>query len=352
MQCVECGGGRKNKKKKKRKREIIMNQPQSPNQPYFAAFKSEFSGIQVKYNPFLANRLAFTCAQNFGIVGKGKLIILDLLPDHQMKPVKILEHKDAVFDCSWAEVNQKLILSGCGNGEILLWDVDLEKVVSQLNGHVGEVQTLECSHKNQNLLLSAGIDSNIIVWDFLQGKQLQTLQKSHMKGIYQTTWHPNNQNLFASVGADGMLKIWDLKSEMNQKLVAGIKAHIGDVLSCDFSKYDEIIATASTDKSIKLWDLRKLQIPVHVLQGHRYPVRKIKFSPHQPNILASGSYDMNVNIWNTEEKLKPLLITHKQHTEFVIGIDFNLFQEKQIATAGWDGRVLVWDWDQQQPQIK
>lgn len=280
-----------------------MNQPVNIKQPYFAAFKSEFSGIQVKYSPFLDYRLAFTCAQNFGIAGKGKLIILDLLPEHQMKPVKVLEHKDAVFDCSWTEMNPKLIASGCGNGVILIWDVEQEKVVMELPGHKGEVQSLECSHKISNILLSAGADSSLMVWDFTKGQPVHVLPNSHQRGIYQTTWHPNNQNLFASVGSEGGLKIWDLKSDPKNMLVAGIKAHNGDALSCDFSKYDEIIATASTDKLIKLWDLRKLQLPIHVLQGHRYPVRKVRFSPHQPNILASGSYDMNVNIWDTANKL-------------------------------------------------
>ena len=33
---------------------------------------------------------------------------------------------------------------------------------------------------------------------------------------------------------------------------------MSDILSCDFNKYDEIIATGSTDKTIRIWDLRKL----------------------------------------------------------------------------------------------
>ena len=42
---------------------------------------------------------------------------------------------------------------------------------------------------------------------------------------------------------------------------------------------------------------------------------------------------------------------HKKHTEFVIGLDFNLFQKRLIASTGYDGRMLVWNWDQPQPEI-
>lgn len=65
-----------------------------------------------------------------------------------------------------------------------------------------------------------------------------------------------NDNLFASVGVDGSLKMWDLKNP--KSLIAAIRAHAADVLSCDFSKYEEVIATSSADKTIKLWDVRKL----------------------------------------------------------------------------------------------
>ena len=94
-----------------------------------------------------------------------------------------------------------------------------------------------------------------------------------------------------------------------------------------------------------------MKIPVNVLTGHRYPIRKIKFSPFFGNILASGSYDMNVNIYDISKPASPLLIKHAQHTEFVCGLDFNMFSEKMIGTCSWDGRILIWPYDMPQPMI-
>ncbi len=49
--------------------------------PYQSVFTSNFSGMSVKFSPFNPNLLAFTTADNFGVVGKGKLFILELCPD-------------------------------------------------------------------------------------------------------------------------------------------------------------------------------------------------------------------------------------------------------------------------------
>lgn len=78
-----------------------------------------------------------------------------------------------------------------------------------------------------------------------------------------------------------------------------IHAHTNEVLSMDFNKYENFVATASTDNTIKVWDLRATtDSPIMILAGHQLAVRRIKFSPFHANILASASYDMSVLVWD------------------------------------------------------
>ena len=118
---------------------------------------------------------------------------------------------------------------------------------------------------------------------------------AHNGICYQGVWHPINPNLFSSVGSDGLLKLYDLNSP--DKIIGNYPVHDGEVISCDFNKYEEQIVTGSTDKTLKVWvisslfkkDLRMMAQPIGILAGHRYPVKKLRCSPHDPNIVGSVS---------------------------------------------------------------
>lgn len=75
--------------------------------------------------------------------------------------------------------------------------------------------------------------------------------------------------------------------------------HLHEVLSVDWDKYTDVIATASVDTTIATWDIRNPGKPLQKFHGHNMAIRRVKFSPFESNVLASASYDMSVNIWDT-----------------------------------------------------
>jgi hypothetical protein len=55
--------------------------------------------MSVKFNPFDPKRVAISCCDNFGIVGKGKLLVMDMeVMGGPMKVITIFEEHDAIFD--------------------------------------------------------------------------------------------------------------------------------------------------------------------------------------------------------------------------------------------------------------
>lgn len=155
-------------------------------------------------------------------------------------------------------------------------------------------------------------------------------------------------DIMASCGDDGTCRIWDIKTQKN---VLAIAAHQNQVMCCDFNKYEDIVVTGSADKTLKLWDLRNVSRPLEILFGHRYPVKKAKFSPFNRDLILSCSYDMTVQVWNMADPIKMLSRTFDRHHEFVSGIDWSQHLENLVASASWDQKVYVWNIGGPQPFI-
>ena len=154
-------------------------------------------------------------------------------------------------------------------------------------------------------------------------------------------WHPTHESIFGSCSGDQTCRVWDLRSGKNVKK---IHAHNAEVLSMDFNKYENFVATSGTDNMIKVWDLRATtDVPIMTLTEHVMAVRRVKFSPYHANILASASYDMSVIMWdcNTQQPMNRF----DHHSEFVTGLDFSMHAEGVLATASWDKTVSMFSLD-------
>jgi len=155
--------------------------------------------------------------------------------------------------------------------------------------------------------------------------------------------------------------------------VLTVPASGAELITLDWNKYRPfVLATAGVDKMVKVWDCRMVQnaqpgaqavggLCEVQLPGHEYGVRKVQWSPHRPDILATASYDMTcrmyVNLcnrykyrqsnaacrWSTNPTAggSNLLRVHDSHTEFVAGCSWSLYDEGLLASCGWDGKLCV-----------
>ncbi|CAG8555029.1 20627_t:CDS:2 [Racocetra persica] len=252
-------------------------------------FRTEgYNGYSLQFSPFFESKISCATAANFGLVGNGRLFILNTgVGPNGVEIERIYDTKDGLYDCSWSEVNENQVVTASGDGSIMLWDTTLmDFPIKKWKEHQREVYSV-----HWNLIKKDSF------WHPEAPQSLSTFSE-HTACVYSTIWSPYNPDVFGSASGDSTFKIWDVKVPRSAQT---IRAHHSEILSLDWNKYQEnvIVTGGSVDRILKVWDLRSLNREITCLRGHRYAIRRVKCSPHDGNIIASASYDMTVRLWNT-----------------------------------------------------
>ncbi|MDY6806642.1 MAG: ribosome assembly protein 4 [Cyanobacteriota bacterium] len=152
----------------------------------------------------------------------------------------------------------------------------------------------------------------------------------HEGWVWGVSFSPDGE-LIASASSDNTVKLWSREG----KLLQTLSGHEAEVLGVSFSPDGESIASASSDNTVKLWS-REGKL-LQTLSGHEGPVNGVSFSP-DGELIASASRDKTVKLWSPQGKL---LQTLSGHEDSVWGVSFSPDGEL-IASASRDKTVKLW----------
>lgn len=151
--------------------------------------------------------------------------------------------------------------------------------------------------------------------------------------ILWVTFSPDGQ-IIASASTDKTVKLWRLDGT----LLGTLSGHQDSVAGVTFSPDGQTIASASADKTVKLWQLDGTLLGT--LSGHSEMVNKVSFSPDGQTI-ASASDDKTVKIWRVNGQI---IQTLARHDEMVYGLAFSP-DGKTLASCSLDRTINLWNLD-------
>lgn len=177
----------------------------------------------------------------------------------------------------------KVLASGGADPILRRWSVSTGQEIQLENAHAGAVTTLSFS-PDGTTLASGSTDHTIRTWDPLTGRQRAVLpghsDRAHLQAI---TYSPDGKYLASGANHDSNVILWDVQQ---QKEVRRFPDHQYGVASVAFSPDGEKLATGALDRQVRIWDVSSGK-KIHELPGHEDHVTAVTFSP-DGKVLASG----------------------------------------------------------------
>ncbi|TPX37936.1 hypothetical protein SeMB42_g06784 [Synchytrium endobioticum] len=279
-------------------------------------------------------------------------------------------HTQVVTSIAWSpDHDSRYFVSGSKDGTAKIWDAATRRCVHTLCGHSGPVMCVKWG--GEGLVYTASRDKSIKVWAAASGKLVRTLEGhahwvnhlalstdfvnrtgpyDHTMPTYATpedakaaaakryneaknsTAHPER---LVSASDDFTIYLWSPTT--SKQPIARLTGHQQAVTHVSFSPDGRFIASASFDKSVKIWDGLSGAF-VRNLRGH---VGNVYFACWAPDsrMLVSGSQDSMLKVWDVREGKSKVDLPG--HADEVFAVDWSP-DGRFVASGGRDKVLKIW----------
>lgn len=284
------------------------------------------------------------------------------------------KHKESISDILF--VNKlNLIASSCYMGWIILWSLKYMEYKTTLIGHIKGVLSLACVEE-KSLLLSAGFEHEIFIWDMVVGgKRVGSLQ-GHSQSLIGIKIFPGTYQLI-SLDVSGICKVWDsrtmtlvqtfsiptnnnkkancyaITSLSKKRIIIGSdqmyyydyeeskEANLADSKSCLSILYNDVFyqfVSAHLD-CVKIWDATTGDLKKVFRNLSKHEISYICFDKRKRKLFigdVEGELRL-INILNGVE-----MKTFTNHKDYISSMVYYM-EGKRFISGGWDGHVKVHD---------
>lgn len=182
-------------------------------------------------------------------------------------------------------------------------------------------------------------------------QRLEKLQSFEFGGILDTKWLPTSLNgcpVLGAVTSDGEVKIFYLKEKRLVEVTSFVASPQKLCLSLDWSvkNGNSVIAVSDSGGQISLCQFDEGTSKLcQTLQwiGHQYEAWITAFDAWNSDIVYSGGDDCLLRGWDTRTDCQKPTFSSKRHEMGVSSIQCNPCYDHIMATGSYDENILLWD---------
>ncbi|KAF6144202.1 hypothetical protein GIB67_004875 [Kingdonia uniflora] len=214
-------------------------------------------------------------------------------------------HTDSVLGLAWNKKIKKYLASASADMSVKIWDVDTGKCFHTRKHHTDKVQAVAWNWYWPNALLSGSFDHSVVLTD-MRFPSHTGIKSAVTADVESIAWDPYDEHAFIVSLEDGTIQGYDLRGATSNPAL-GCKPcftlHAHDKAVCTISynpSVPKMLATGSTDKAVKLWDLSNNQPSCVASKNPKAgALFSISFSDDSPFLLAMGGSKGELQVWDT-----------------------------------------------------
>jgi hypothetical protein len=236
-------------------------------------------------------------------------------------------------------LDEDRIVVGMEDGNVKIWNFRTKSIQKTLEPRQGgTIWSVDVSADGKYLVTPCD-DSKVTVWD-LETYQ-DPLQLPQPTSTKAAVFSPNGHRRLATGDRNATVRLWNLDAQIPIELFG----HRGTVHALAYSADGSRLASAGSDGTVKVWDLREVDwtsrtndVKAINLAEHHGAVYGVTFCPNC-KLLATTGWDGTVRLWDAATGDQKKMI--KAHDGDAWSVSFGN-GGKWVASAGQDG-VKVWD---------
>uniref|UniRef100_A0A673A9Y8 Notchless protein homolog 1 n=1 Tax=Sphaeramia orbicularis TaxID=375764 RepID=A0A673A9Y8_9TELE len=140
-------------------------------------------------------------------------------------------------------------------------------------------------------LVSGSDDFTLFLWNPAEDKKPLARMTGHSALVNEVLFSPDTR-LLASASFDKSIKIWDGRTG---KYLMSLRGHVASVYQVAWSADSRLLVSGSSDSTLKVWDVKTGKLNMD-LPGHADEVYAVDWSPDGQRV-ASGGKDKCLRIW-------------------------------------------------------
>jgi len=193
-----------------------------------------------------------------------------------------------------------------------LWEITDSGAKSRavLNNNKSEdicspLTAFDWNERDLNLVGTASIDTTCTIWD-IQAGMPKTQLIAHDSEVFDIVFAPEHE-LFASASSDGSVRMFDLRS-LEHSTIIFESPDMVPIVRLAWNKRDPNFLAAATIEStaVHVLDIRNPSVPLAILDGHSHSVNTLSWAPHSSCHLVTGADDSQALIWELPPKPEPI----------------------------------------------